>query len=224
MNKKFLHLTLLTGFMTLLLSACGQPSPEPTAVREHQPSETIPLEPTAAEEAFIPVFEEAACPFERPEEAAISCGTVVVPEDHFSPNERSLRIAVVVFKDESPGHQPDPVILLAGGPGEKTLANALQLASFLAPLHPNRDLIVFDQRGVGLSEPALECPGWEQAQLEVLDERDPEVVMQTTFEALMLCRDRLVSEGHNLAAYTTLQNAADVNAIRLALGYEQMNL
>ena len=224
MNKKFLHLTLLTGFMTLLLSACGQPSPEPTAVREHQPSETIPLEPTAAEEAFIPVFEEAACPFERPEEAAISCGTVVVPEDHFSPNERSLRIAVVVFKDESPGHQPDPVILLAGGPGEKTLANALQLASFLAPLHADRDLIVFDQRGVGLSEPALECPGWEQAQLEVLDERDPEVVMQTTFEALMLCRDRLVSEGHNLAAYTTLQNAADVNAIRLALGYEQLNL
>jgi pimeloyl-ACP methyl ester carboxylesterase len=33
-----------------------------------------------------------------------------------------------------------------------------------------------------------------------------------------------VSEGHNLAAYTTAQNAADVDALRIALGYDQVNL
>jgi pimeloyl-ACP methyl ester carboxylesterase len=98
------------------------------------------------------------------------------------------------------------------------------MASFLAPLHPNRDLIIFDQRGVGLSEPALECPDWEQAQFEVLDEPDVEISLQTTFEALMICRDQLIEEGHNLAAYTTQQNAGDVDAIREALGYEQLNL
>ncbi len=223
MNKKHLLLTLLAGFMILLLAACSQSTLEPTAVREQQPETSAP-EPSATENVFTPVFEEAPCPFEQPEEAAISCGFVLVPEDHFSHTERTLRIAVAVFRDQSPGHQLDPVILLSGGPGEKTLANASQLASFLAPLYPNRDLIVFDQRGVGLSEPALECPGWEQAQFEVLDESDLEVVMQTTFDALMRCRDRLVNEGHNLAAYTTLQNAADVDAIRQALGYEQMNL
>ena len=40
----------------------------------------------------------------------------------------------------------------------------------------------------------------------------------------MTCRDRLVSEGYNLSAYNTVQNAADVNAIRFALGYDQVNL
>jgi pimeloyl-ACP methyl ester carboxylesterase len=199
-------------------------APESATVKEQQPAETLPFESTATEETFVPVFEEIDCPFEHPEEAAVSCGYIVVPEDHFNHNGKSIRVAAAVFKDESPNHQPDPVILLAGGPGEKTMANAYQLASYLAPLHPDRDLIVFDQRGVGLSEPALECPDWEQTQYEVLDEPDAEAALQTTFEALMLCRDRLVDEGHNLAAYTTLQNAADVNAIRLALGYEQLNL
>jgi pimeloyl-ACP methyl ester carboxylesterase len=32
------------------------------------------------------------------------------------------------------------------------------------------------------------------------------------------------SEGYNLSAYNTVQNAADVNAIRIALGYDQINL
>jgi pimeloyl-ACP methyl ester carboxylesterase len=40
----------------------------------------------------------------------------------------------------------------------------------------------------------------------------------------MVCRDRLSSEGHNLSVYNTLQNAADVDAIRIALGYDQVNL
>lgn len=224
MCKKTIYLTLLGGILTLLLAACSQVPPESTAVQETKPTATFLPEPIATEEAFIPVFEETACPFEVPDGASVSCGFVVVPEDHFNDNGKTLRLAVVVAKDHSPDHKPDPVILLAGGPGEKTVANAVQFAPVLEPLHPDRDLILFDQRGVGLSEPALECPGWEQAQFEILDEPDAEVALQTTFEALMLCRDRLVAEGHNLAAYTTLQNAADVNAIRLALGYEQLNL
>jgi pimeloyl-ACP methyl ester carboxylesterase len=40
----------------------------------------------------------------------------------------------------------------------------------------------------------------------------------------MACRDRLVAEGHNLSAYNTKENAADVDDIRQALGYEQLNL
>jgi pimeloyl-ACP methyl ester carboxylesterase len=224
MNKKFFSLTLLGGLLVLLLAACSQATPEPAVIEQDLPTATPLPEPTPTEGVFVPVFEETDCFFDVPEGAPVSCGFVVVPEDHFNDNGKTLRIAMGVVKDESPDHQPDPVILLAGGPGEKTVANALQLASVLVPLHPDRDLIIFDQRGVGLSEPALECPGWEQAQYEVLDEPDAEVALHSTFEALMLCRDRLVNEGHNLAAYTTQQNAADVNAIRLALGYDQLNL
>jgi pimeloyl-ACP methyl ester carboxylesterase len=98
------------------------------------------------------------------------------------------------------------------------------MAELIAAIHPQRDLVIFDQRGVGLSEPALECPEWEQALYDLLDEPDPNVTLQAGFDAMMACRDRLVSEGHTLSAYTTRQNAADVDGLRVALGYDQVNL
>jgi pimeloyl-ACP methyl ester carboxylesterase len=202
---------------TLEPTATTEPAPEPTPTAEPAPTEAPAAEPAAT-------FEEGPCPFDVPAGAPVQCGFVVVPEDHGDPTGPTIRLAVVVVQDASDEHQPDPVIVLSGGPGEKTVANARQLAPVLTPIHPNRDLILFDQRGVGLSEPALECPEFLEALLDLLDEADPDVDRRATFEALMACRDRLVSEGHNLAAYNTTQNAADVDAIRVALGYDQINL
>ncbi len=170
------------------------------------------------------MFEEGPCPFDVPEGAPVVCGFVVVPEDHNDPDGPTIKLAVAVVKDESEEHQPDPVIVLAGGPGEKVMQNALAVAMAFEPIRTNRDFIIFDQRGVGLSEPALECPEWEQELYDLLDEADPAVILQKSFDALMECRDRLVSEGHNLSAYNTTQSAADVNAIRIALGYDEVNV
>lgn len=213
---------IATVLISTILSACGTATPLPL------PTETS-LVPTAT---LVPAsessatFEHAPCPFNVPEgqEDKVDCGFVVVPEDHRNPDGPSIRLAVVVVKDQSDEHQPDPVILLAGGPGERTVTNAPQLATILAPLHPNRDVIIFDQRGVGESEPALECPEFFKAMLDNLDEPDSDVATETIFNAFMACRDRLVSQGYNLSVYTTAQSAADVNAIRTALGYEQVNL
>ena len=159
-----------------------------------------------------------------PEGTPVECGFVVVPEDYNDPDGPVIRIAVAVFKDQGEEHQPDPVMVLAGGPGEKFMENAPALEPIYAPTHPNRDLIIFDQRGVGLSEPALDCPESLQAGFDLLNEPDPDVALQTGFDAWMACRDRLVSEGHNLSVYNTVQNAADVNALRIALGYDKVNL
>jgi ABC-2 type transport system ATP-binding protein len=206
MNKKSIQITLAATF---LFTGFGYPTISPT----EKPS----VEPAVS-------FEEAPCPFDIPEGAMIECGFVVVPEDHNNPAGPTIRIAVAVLKDQSDEHLPDPVMLLSGGPGEKTVHNAAALAQVLAPIHPKRDLILFDQRGVGLSEPALECPEFMQAQLDLMSEPDLGVVQKIMFDGLMACRDRLVSEGHNLSAYNTTQNAADVNAIRIVLGYDMINL
>jgi len=221
---------LLPGLLVvvLLVSACGGGGATVA------PAPTAPVQATATTEAPVPTvekttepvatFEEAPCPFDVPEGASVDCGFVVVPEDHTDPEGPTIKLAVVIFRDDSESHQPDPVILLAGGPGEKVLENAIGMAMVFAPIHSNRDYIVFDQRGVGLSQPALECPEWEQTLFDLLDEPDPALILEKSFDALMECRDRLVSEGHNLAAYTTTQSAADVEAIRIALGYDQVNL
>lgn len=172
----------------------------------------------------VPRFEPGPCPFDVPEGSALGCGFVVVPEDHNDADGPTIRLAVVVVKDLSPDHEPDPVIVLSGGPGGKTVQDAGEMALVYDAVHPRRDLILFDQRGVGLSQPALECPELEEAFLEVLDEADVDVALKTKSDALMACRDRLTGEGHNLSAYNTTQSAADVNAIRIALGYDRMNV
>ncbi|MGB3904333.1 MAG: alpha/beta fold hydrolase, partial [Anaerolineae bacterium] len=218
---------LLFGLLiaVLLISACSggaaPTTPQPTAATPTTAEPTATVEPT---QEPVATFEEADCPFDVPEGAPVECGFVVVPEDHNDPDGPTIRLSVAVLKDQSADHQPDPVMLLSGGPGEKTVANALAIGPTLAPIHPNRDLIIFDQRGAGLSEPALECPEFVQAFFDLLDEPDADVAQQALFDASMACRDRLVSEGHNLSAYNTVQNAADVNAIRIALGYDQVNL
>lgn len=233
MYKKYL-LILLT--LALLLTSCIQPALQTEAAPST--TETLLLTETAAPDTedtnkpenpmvtFVPTFEAGSCPFEVPESAedAVQCGFVIVPEDHSEPDGPTIRLAVAILKDQSDAHQPDPVMLLHGGPGEKTVARSLGWAQILTPLHPNRDFIVFDQRGVGSSEPALECPEHLETYLANLDETDPNITLQLGFDAWMTCRDRLLEKGHNLSAYNTTQNAADVDAIRTALGYNQVNL
>jgi pimeloyl-ACP methyl ester carboxylesterase len=183
---------------------------------------------TAQEADTVGTFEAAPCFFDVPsgvvEGEDVLCGYVIVPEDHADPDGPTIRLAVVVIKDDSAAHQDDPVMLLAGGPGEKVVTNALLFGQALQTMARNRDLIVFDQRGVGLSEPALECPEFTDAAFDLFDEPDPEVKIKSTFDALTTCRDRLAEEGINFNAYNTTQNAADVGMIRQALGYEHVNL
>jgi pimeloyl-ACP methyl ester carboxylesterase len=219
-RRTVLKWMITTVLISTILSACGTATPSlmPTKTPQESIAAVVPTsEPSAT-------YERAPCPFNVPEGSLIECGYVGVPEDHANPSGAAIQLAVAVIRDQGDDHQPDPVILLAGGPGEKTMANTMGLGQILAPIYPNRDLIVFDQRGVGFSKPALECPEFVEAQFEILDEVDSGKAIQTTFASLMTCRDQLLKEGINLDMYNTIQNAADVNAIRLALGYDQINL
>jgi pimeloyl-ACP methyl ester carboxylesterase len=93
----------------------------------------------------------------------------------------------------------------------EALGSALAPAS-LAAWPGDRDLVLFDQRGTGDSEPSLKC--------KELTTTPPDAVV----EAMRACHDRLVHQGVNLNAYTTEQNAADVHDLVRALGYRQINL
>ena len=244
MNLRILSLVLSVG---LLLSACGgvlqappaqpqatsaqapdTPEPAPTQIPSSTPV-PIPTEtPAPVASSIEPLFEETPCPFTLPPEEiegeTVQCGFVIVPEDRSQPESPTICLAVVVFKATGDDPKPDPVILLSGGPGEKTVTGAVTASIILAPFRDQRDVIVFDQRGVGLSEPALECPEMVQARYDLVSELDPETALRTMHTAILACRDRLVQEGTNLAAYNTTENAADVDDIRRVLGYEHLNI
>src|SRR5574341_1662588 len=180
--------------------------------------------PVVRAQSGVPRFEPAACPSVVPLGKKIDCGYLVVLEDRTRPDGPTIRLAVAIVKSQSPSPAPDPLILLNGGPGGQALQDLekfIKFFQFLIP-NPDRDVILFDQRGVGASQPALEC-----------SELAPMLLAQATGRALTTkevqapyrdCRDRWVSQGVNLAAYTTATSAADVNDLWRTLGYKEVNL
>ena len=111
--------------------------------------------PTAAGE--VPRFEPAPCPkLPGAEELAkASCGYLVVPENRSRPTGRTIRLMVAKYPARSPEKRADPVVYLAGGPGDiaPLEVNGLIAADFIR----DRDILVVSQRGTMFSEPALTC-------------------------------------------------------------------
>jgi pimeloyl-ACP methyl ester carboxylesterase len=166
---------------------------------------------TVMAQSNVPRFERhSACSFPVPSFLVTGghmiCGYVIVPELHNQPNGRTLRIAVAVYKRYTGPSPSDAVIMLQGGPGGSSdvFAQLFSYRNIRTSFTVNRDLIIFDQRGVGHSQPALACPPSSQTALS--------------------CARQLQSQGVNLAAYNTAEDAADINDIRIALGYAKLDV
>jgi pimeloyl-ACP methyl ester carboxylesterase len=88
-----------------------------------------------------------------------------------------------------------------------------------------RDLVLFDQRGTGYSQPRLDCPERSAVTPALLDgSLSAEQAQGAIVEAFRRCRERLLAQGIDLSAYNSAASAADLNDLRLALGYEKLNL
>jgi pimeloyl-ACP methyl ester carboxylesterase len=149
---------------------------------------------------------------------AAQCGTVEVPEDRARPAGRTLAIAVVVLPAATLSPQPDPLIMLPGGPGQSSDALA-PLAGALGGVRRNRDIVLIDPRGTGKSAP-LRCPA-----LAPRDPFDELAEEQTIAIAAQRCVAELRAGGDaDPAQYTTSAAVADIDAVRSALGYERINL
>jgi pimeloyl-ACP methyl ester carboxylesterase len=188
---------------------------------------------TSAGQPRTPTFTPAACDFidlpGLPDNATIpaqvECGYVTVPEQHSNPNGPTIRLAVAIIPSSASSAASDPLVMLQGGPGGSTIDTYLQELVFGGELPFNRDIILFNQRGTRYSEPYLACPEFLELTIKNLGRVLPdEEEQQLANETLQTCRNRLVEEGVNLSAFDSVENAADVDAIREALGYEQINL
>lgn len=156
-------------------------------------------------------------------------GRLAVPRDHTNPADGSVELAFVRLPATvaSPGQQSataaSPIIYLAGGPGDSGIGN-LRVSSMRAlfdTLRTSGDLILLDQRGVGLSTPNLACP----RALPPTNLFASEATFRDSFRTGMaLCADTMRARGISARHYTTSQSAADVNAVRRALGAERMRL
>ena len=136
-----------------------------------------------------------------------ACGHLTVPLDPGAAAPGQITLAL--RRHRAPvGEAREAVIALAGGPGQAALPFTEDFARLLGPILNTRDLIVFDQRGIGLSHP-LSCHRFE------LSTHGP------AGQQIAECADQL---GPERAYYTTAQTVADIEAIRRAGGYEKLVL
>ena len=139
------------------------------------------------------------------------CGRLSVPEDRSNPAGRqiSLNIALISAVKRKPA--PDPLFMLAGGPGQSALEAFPAMLPLLTNIHESRDIVLVDQRGTGGSNP-LRCLDPEK--VESLT--DAQVIAQ-----LQSCPERLDADPR---FYTTEIAMQDLDTVRAALGYESINL
>lgn len=180
----------------------------------------------AAAQANGPRFEPAPCPFSVPAGETIQCGYVSVPENRAAPEGRSIRLAVAVVRSHAEQRRAaDPVVFLHGGPAVPILFQLPELLAVFGPVLAERDMVFFDQRGVGYSEPALSCPEFTAETREAAQQdRPPGERQARLLEAATACRDRLTRAGIDLSQYTSAISAADAAEVRAALGYGEWNI
>ncbi len=146
------------------------------------------------------------------------CGTISVPENHADPQGRHIDLAIawVPAREEA---LPDPVFMLAGGPGQSALEGYPQLADAFSDTNKRHHIILLDQRGTGASNPLI-CKN-AQGESAVMAEGTESPEAAAAFAES--CRDEL-SDHADLRYYTTTDAIQDLDAVRAALGAEQINL
>lgn len=179
-----------------------------------------------AESGYAPVFEQTECRFDVPAGYAVECGDLIVPEDRSQLDSPLVKLHVAVFKSRSPEPHPDPVFYLAGGGGANVLDSAEHYLRRVGDdILKTRDFVLYNQRGTRHGEPNLDCPGYTQLLRRLAGQRLGRKGKEIQIIAFLLdCRDGLLESGINLTAYNTAANAADVNDLHRALGYDQINL
>jgi len=177
---------------------------------------------------YTPEFEETPCPFDADDEILeqVRCGFLIVPENRSVSDGRQLRLAVAILKSTNPYPQPDPLVYLTGGPGQGFVRNTPGILrnEFWNRLREDRDIILYDRRGTGYSEPQI-CPDLNREQTMItyqsltVDEKNRQ--MQ---EAMNRCSEYMMHEGIDPSQYNTIVSSYDLDDLRRALGYETWNL
>lgn len=145
------------------------------------------------------------------------CGIYEVWENRATKKGRKIPLQVVVLPARGPNRLPDPVIYLAGGPGDSAVKEGVYLGQDFDKLLERRDFLLVDLRGTGLSR-GLYCTELQGAVgvQGFLDDFLPT-------DRIHACRDRLKKEV-DLAWYTSDAAIDDVEEVRAALGYGPANL
>lgn len=157
------------------------------------------------------------CQLEQPQGLSVvpaECGTLTVAENPARPDGRQIHLAFARRAAISRRKRPDPLFILAGGPGMAATTFYAMVAPVFTRIHRDRDIVLLDQRGTGKSNP-LGCPDSGAT--------DPTLKESELTEAARRCLAAL-ERSADVSQYTTSIAVGDLDRLREALGYQQINL
>jgi len=222
MKKDFRFRSLFKNYcfvlmILLMVGGCASPNLPPTPLPTPLPPTQTPMP--------LRTLEEVDCRSPKPSFIEVKCYDLIVPENRALSDSPTIRLHVAIYKSTSTEVAPDPIVYLSGGPGEAAIASISSGGLGFKAFRDNRDLIVFDQRGTGNSQPMLDCPEIFAATVGTMGQNlsleDANLRDKQAFQA---CHDRLVKEGIDLSAYTSVASAQDAEDLRRALGIEKWNI
>ncbi len=147
-------------------------------------------------------------------EQAARCGRHEVFEDREARSGRRIRLNIAVVPARNRTHEPDPIVILAGGPGQAAVSLAAQVMPLFSRLNDVRDIVFLDQRGTGESHP-LDCEPSEPQPLQAMfEDAMPERLVRE-------CLEQLEADPR---LYVTPLAVADLDEVRAGLGYDKLNL
>ncbi len=145
------------------------------------------------------------------------CGKLARPLNPAEPGagEIDIRIAVVPALDLTP--EPDPLVPLAGGPGQAAIQTYVAYLGAFSRVRRHRDILLVDQRGTGESA-RLDCDYGEEPGDDLVDGR------YSREKTLAFTENCLADLPYDPRYFTTSVAVTDLEAVRAALGYPALNL
>ncbi len=152
----------------------------------------------------------------------VRCGMIDVPENHDDPDSRNISIAYVVLQKLDKSSDRYPMIHLTGGPGAGALTSGRINRWIDHPIREKRDIILFDQRGIGYSSP---LPNMHKEIYQLMAGNFNEDEEKNQMKKVMLdFQSRCEQEDINLEYYNSFQNAKDVGNLMRHLKYKKYNI
>ncbi|HEY0505600.1 MAG TPA: alpha/beta hydrolase [Lysobacter sp.] len=170
---------------------------------------SIAFEPCTLSSAMAPISIDA------------QCAKLDVPEDPAQPGGRHIALNLAWLPAGDRGATaPDPVFFLAGGPGQAATEYAALIDHALREVRKQRDIVLVDQRGTGALSPLVCRDGNGQA---LKPPGDDEVDADAIAGYAARCAQALAGKA-DPRQYTTTRAVEDLDAVRRAIGAQQVNL
>lgn len=225
-SRAFAAATATLAAVALLALSCSSPAPAPGPTGNSAAGTSAGGSPSAAASATVPAGLEKFYSQKISWRDCLegdSCGQLTVPLDYAQPDGATIKLALL--KVPAKGKRVGSLVVNPGGPGGSGVQYAMYADYIVGkPVRAAYDIVGFDPRGVGESEPIVCLNDREQDAFLAGDPTPDDATEEQQFAASAkgfadACKTKA---GPLLAHVSTKEAARDMDVLRAALGEDKL--